>query len=97
MRQWDFFVLSTSKLNEECGERKRISLNKLLNLSPEIVSYGNLKEAIERPGSEANKRMQPDLAKLYTLDSAADMRRYGSNRRKNAIGIFLAIQQLLPL
>ena len=46
LNQWRFFVLPTTILDEEYGSMKRISLTKLLRLSPEQVVYGEISNAV---------------------------------------------------
>jgi hypothetical protein len=48
MAQWQFYVLATKKLNEACGNLKRLSLKRLLELEPEVVQYEQLERAIQR-------------------------------------------------
>lgn len=40
--QWEFYVISTSILNQKCGNQKSISLNSLLSLNPVKADFGNL-------------------------------------------------------
>ena len=46
--QWEFFVLATSVLNEQCGEQKTIGLASLQRLGPEAVTYEDLRQTVER-------------------------------------------------
>jgi hypothetical protein len=48
MTQWQFYVLATKKLNETCGDLKRLSLKRLLELEPEVAKYEQLDLAIQR-------------------------------------------------
>lgn len=43
---WDFYVLPTKVLDQECPEQKTIRLSSLEKLSPRKCSYANLKETI---------------------------------------------------
>ncbi|MDO3384962.1 hypothetical protein QWI17_03800 [Gilvimarinus sp. SDUM040013] len=49
LEQWDFYILSTSVLNEKAPEQQTITLSSLLELKPTHVKY-------ERLGAEINKR-----------------------------------------
>ena len=40
--QWEFYVLPTSVLNQQCGNQKTISLNSLLSLNPIKTNFGEL-------------------------------------------------------
>lgn len=44
--KWEFYVLPTKTLDEECPEQKTIRLSSLEELSPRKCSYANLKEII---------------------------------------------------
>lgn len=48
LKQWKFFVLPTSVLNEKCGAQKTITLNSLVTLGAAEANYGNLKSAVEQ-------------------------------------------------
>ncbi len=52
MEQWTFYVLATSKLNQTVGGQKTITLGRLKELKPIIVSYGELSTSIQQ---SANK------------------------------------------
>jgi hypothetical protein len=45
--QWDFYVLSTDRLNEAVGEQGRISLSSLLAHEPTATSFAGLREAVD--------------------------------------------------
>lgn len=45
--QWEFYIISTSTLNEKCGDQKSITLNSLLSLFPIKATYNGLHDAIE--------------------------------------------------
>lgn len=47
MDQWDFYCINTTKLNNEIGEQKSISLSRLLSLAPKKSSYCQLAETIK--------------------------------------------------
>lgn len=47
LEQWEFYILPTYVLNEQCGEQKSITLNSLLSLSPVKATYEELQEAID--------------------------------------------------
>lgn len=44
--QWDFYVLSTRRINESLGRQKTVGLSSLLRLGPARVSFDGLKEAV---------------------------------------------------
>ena len=46
--QWDFYLLSTKKLNDVLGSQKTIGLNKLQSLGAVKIAYSKLKEEIYR-------------------------------------------------
>ena len=46
MKQWDFYVLPTRKLNLEAKEQKTISLQKIIKLGAEKCSYSELSACI---------------------------------------------------
>lgn len=46
MDQWEFYILSTEKLNVEKGTEKSIGLNSLLKLKPVKTDYSGIKEAV---------------------------------------------------
>jgi hypothetical protein len=45
--QWRFFVLPTSRLDQELGDQKRVSLSRLMQLKPREVGFGEIGRAIE--------------------------------------------------
>ena len=47
LNQWKFFVVPTKTLNDVCGSMKRLSLKRLLDLSPLEAKYGAIGDAIE--------------------------------------------------
>lgn len=62
LEQWDFYILSTSVLNEKLPEQQTITLSSLLELKPTCVKYDGL-------GAEINKRdnkpVQPTAIAAY--------------------------------
>jgi len=46
VNQWEFFVLPTAVLNEQCPKQKRLSLGSLLKLGPTKTGYAGLAQAI---------------------------------------------------
>ena len=46
LEQWDFYLLSTDKLDAILGSQKTISLSRLQSLDPIVVSYNGLAESI---------------------------------------------------
>lgn len=44
--QWEFYVLSTERLNAEKGAQKSIGLSSLLKLKPMITDYNGIKRAV---------------------------------------------------
>lgn len=46
--QWEFYILPTFVLNEECGDQRSISLSQLLSLHPEKSDYGILGTKMRR-------------------------------------------------
>ena len=47
IEQWQFFVLPTLILDEQCGDKQSISLSTLLSLSPIQCNYSNLQETMD--------------------------------------------------
>lgn len=47
LEQWEFYILPTYVLNEQCGEQKSITLNSLLSLSPIKATYEELQDVID--------------------------------------------------
>ena len=47
IEQWQFFVLPTSTLDEQCGDRQTLSLSALLSLSPIQCTYSDLQSTID--------------------------------------------------
>lgn len=45
---WEFYVISTKRLDEQCGDQKTIGLKSLLRLKPEIADYASLCGAVLR-------------------------------------------------
>lgn len=45
--QWQFYVLPTSVLDEQCGDRQTLSLSALLSLSPFQCTYSDLQATID--------------------------------------------------
>ena len=54
--QWQFFVLSTSVLNERCPKQKTIALSSLLKLGPTKVGFAELGPAIHDAVGAASER-----------------------------------------
>jgi len=50
--QWEFYILSTNRLNNLVGEQKTITLASLLELSPSTASFGELRDYIEAAAKE---------------------------------------------
>jgi hypothetical protein len=50
--QWDFYVLSTNRLNAEVGEQKSITLGSLLQRNPTKASFSDLRARIEAAAKE---------------------------------------------
>ena len=48
MKQWDFYILPTEKLNMEVKDQKTISLQKIIKLGAEKCSYSELSESINK-------------------------------------------------
>ena len=48
MSQWEFYVVPTTELNEQCGNLKRLSLKRLLDLNSEVASHGEILDAVEK-------------------------------------------------
>ena len=48
MKQWDFYILPTEKLNMEVKEQKTISLQKIIKLGAEKCSYSELSASINK-------------------------------------------------
>lgn len=48
IRQWTFYVLPTSKLNESLGSQQTIALNSLKQLDPVMVTFDGIADAVER-------------------------------------------------
>jgi hypothetical protein len=46
VNQWEFYVLGTPALNQECSSQRRISLRTLQRLCPEAVPFEGLREAV---------------------------------------------------
>jgi hypothetical protein len=55
VNQWEFYVLGTPVLNQECSSQRRISLGTLQRLCPKSVSFEGLGEAVVKAaGFEAS-------------------------------------------
>ena len=50
--QWEFYILSTNRLNNLLGEQKSIMLASLLRLSPQKSSFAELSDSIEKAAKE---------------------------------------------
>jgi hypothetical protein len=50
--QWEFYVLSTNRLNNLVGEQKTITLTSLLKLSPSKASFADLRDCVEVAAKE---------------------------------------------
>lgn len=50
--QWEFYVLSTNRLNNLVGEQKTITLVNLLKLSPSKASFAELRDCVEAAAEE---------------------------------------------
>lgn len=51
VNQWEFYVLGTIVLNEECSRQKKISLGTLKRLCPRAVPFQQLAEAVAKAAS----------------------------------------------
>jgi len=49
--RWEFYLLSSAVLDQECGQRKSIRLGPLNQLSPARCNYQDLRHTIEEVGS----------------------------------------------
>ena len=47
LEQWQFYVLSTSVIDRECGDKQTLSLSSLLSLSPIQCTYSDLQTTID--------------------------------------------------
>jgi hypothetical protein len=52
LEQWEFYVLSTNRLNNSVGEHKAITLANLLRLSPSKASFAELRDCVEVAAKE---------------------------------------------
>ena len=50
--QWEFYVLSTNRLNNLVGEQKTITLARLLKLSPSKTSFAELRDYVDVAAKE---------------------------------------------
>lgn len=50
--QWEFYVLSTNRLNNLLGKQKTITLARLLKLSPSKASFAELSDCVEVAAKE---------------------------------------------
>lgn len=50
--QWEFYCINSSRLNDELGPQKRLSLSRLLALKPSRALYPELKAAVEQVWQE---------------------------------------------
>lgn len=46
LSQWDFYVISASRINEKLGAHKTVTLSKLVKIGAQKVSFCNLKAAV---------------------------------------------------
>lgn len=53
IEQWQFYVLPTSILDEQCGDKQTLSLSALLSLSPIQCTYSELKSVMDAMCPEA--------------------------------------------
>ena len=51
MSQWEFYVVPTATLNEQCGDLRRLSLKRLLDLNPEVTAHGAILKTVEKVAS----------------------------------------------
>lgn len=56
MDQWDFYILSTSVLDDEVGGQKHIGLKSLMKLNPQYKKYGEIAEYVEKLAGEIDMR-----------------------------------------
>ena len=47
LEQWQFYVLPTSIIDEQCGDKQTLSLSALLSLSPIKCTYSELKSVMD--------------------------------------------------
>ena len=47
LEQWQFYVLPTAILDEQCGDKQTLSLSSLLSLSPIQCTYSELKSVMD--------------------------------------------------
>ena len=47
LEQWQFYVLPTSIIDEQCGDKQTLSLSALLSLSPIQCTYSELKSVMD--------------------------------------------------
>lgn len=52
LHQWEFYVLSTNRLNAALGEQKSITLGSLLQRNPTRASFADLRTCIEAAAKE---------------------------------------------
>lgn len=50
--QWEFYILSTNRLNNLVGEQKTITLINLLKLAPSKASFAELRDCIKVAAEE---------------------------------------------
>jgi hypothetical protein len=50
--QWDFYVLSTNRLNDLVGKQQSITLASLLTLGPSRASFAELRDCVEVAAAE---------------------------------------------
>lgn len=43
---WDFYIVPTHILDEQCGPQKTISLTMLQKLDPYLADYGSIRDAV---------------------------------------------------
>lgn len=46
LSQWDFYIISTKRINEKLGSQKKVSLSTLLKIGARKVSFSCLKQAV---------------------------------------------------
>ena len=62
LEHWEFYVIPTSVINQECGDNKSISLSKVKKLLKKIsgsdagLPFGKVKEVVDKAIDDMNER-----------------------------------------
>lgn len=48
LKNWEFYVVPTSIINEKCDNQKTISLNKIKKLGDNVIKYADIKLEIDK-------------------------------------------------